>query len=216
MPLRKPHTLLSSSIFQSFQPTLPAKRDLKDQSRRIALTCSLLGFWAASALALQEGPVDTYAACLSSLNQQVSDPQTMPCQTALSDTTLTSDQLAHVHAAIGMHQLTQNKMATAREALERALELAPLDPWVQANLGSLLLREENFGQALSAYNRALNTLIQAQEGNRQQMPIRTNIAAVYLNRSLVLRALGRYDEAHQDYARYREIAGFSKQSAGGT
>ena len=184
------------------------------QLHRITPICLLLGLWATSAqAALQEDSTDTYTACLSSLNQQVSNPDSEICQTALSDPTLTSDQLAHVHAAIGMRQLTQNKLATARNAIERALELAPLDPWVQANLGSLLLREKNFEQALSAYNRALNTLIQAQEGNGMRLPVRTNIATVYLNRSLVLRALGRYDEAHQDYGLYRDIAGFSKQNA---
>ena len=63
---------------------------------------------------------------------------------------------------------------------------------MQGNYGNLLLLEQNFGDALAAYDRAL-TLPGADH------------ASLYLNRSLALRAIGDYAGAQADFAQYLEL-----------
>ena len=97
-------------------------------------------------------------------------------------------RLFAILAALAIQYLRGDDLASARREMNEALSIAPEDAGIQGNLGVLLLREGDFLAAVNALNNMLTT-----------DPARLADPAVYLNRALALRALGRYDEAAKDY-----------------
>ena len=134
-------------------------------------------------------PVDQgLQACFATLYAQT--PDTEPCETAsLAADPATS---ARASSALGMIHAGRGELRLARRYIEQALQRRPDDAIVQGNHGNLLLLEQNFADALAAYDRAL-TLPGADH------------ASIYLNRSLVMRALGDYAGAQADYAQYLRL-----------
>jgi tetratricopeptide (TPR) repeat protein len=102
---------------------------------------------------------------------------------------------AQITAAIGSLHLRKGDLAQARTFLEEARQLAPADAIVQGNYANLLVRQGQFAAAIEAYNAVLTTA----ELDRR------STAALYLNRALALRAIGRYDEESKDFALYQEL-----------
>ncbi len=108
---------------------------------------------------------------------------------------------ARFNAALGALHLRKNALDRARFYLDTAIQLHPNDPIVVGNYANLLLREGAFVSAIETYNRLLSLPL-----DPQSMP------AVYLNRSLALRATGRYDEAAKDTALYLAMVGVTASS----
>ncbi len=132
--------------------------------------------------------------CFRSLT--VKPPQLKACETALNHV-VDPAMLARVHSALAWQHSKLDRFQDAETAINRALGIAPEDPIVQANLGNLRLQLRNYNEAVAAYNTSLL--------NR---PSLQHEAAVYLNRSLALRGLGRYEEAKLDYEAFRQLAGY--------
>jgi len=151
-----------------------------------------------------EASVD--AACYAMLNrpgQEIGARQA--CEDALSDAaadTGPSAKLreARLYSAMAMLRAQRNDLPAARADMNRALALAGNDDIVLGNQGSLLLREGAYRNALDTFNAVLARLL-------EQAPDSTLQAPLYLNRSLALRALGRYDEASKDYRLYLMLSG---------
>jgi len=106
---------------------------------------------------------------------------------------------AQATASLAMIKVREGNLPAARELMNQALGSAPNDSMVMTNHGSLLLREREFAAAVVAYD----TVLAQQFDKPTDATLRP---ALYLNRSLALRALGRYDEAAQDFAAYLQYA----------
>jgi tetratricopeptide (TPR) repeat protein len=133
-------------------------------------------------------------ACFASL--RLAHTTLAPCIGALARVPEQSIESAQVYSAMALVHARQTNLLAARNAMDAALSITVDDVIVQGNLGSLLIAEGNFGGAVLAYNAALAL---ASEN--------ITLAALYLNRSLALRALGRYDEAAKDYDLYLTLGG---------
>lgn len=164
----------------------------------------------AATLTGPESALDT--ACFATLNRPVQEVGAeQVCDAALSDAAADPGPLgrvrqARVYSAIAMLQAQRNDLRTARDNMNRALALAGDDNIVIGNQGNLLLREGAYGNALAAYNEVLGRLL-------VQAPESPLHAPMYLNRSLALRALGRYDEASKDYQLYLILTGVESPPA---
>ncbi len=113
---------------------------------------------------------------------------------------------ARLHSALAMLRAARNDLSGARARMNQALALAADDYVVRSNQGNLLLREGAFRGAVDAYNSVLSQLLAEESDASLQTPL-------YLNRSLALRALGRYDEAHKDYQLYLVLTGVETSAA---
>lgn len=156
------------------------------------------------ATALAQSPLDT--ACFELLNRPLPEVgAAQACNTALADAaagTSPDSRLreARLHSAVAMLEARNNNLPAARNSMHRALALAADDNVVLSNQGSLLLREGDYRGAVAAYNTVLSRLLAQAPDSPLQAPL-------YLNRSLALRALGRYDEASKDYQLYLILTG---------
>ncbi len=100
---------------------------------------------------------------------------------------------AHAHSALAAHAQRQGDLALARRHIELALASEPAGGIILNNFANLLLAEQNYADALTNYESALNDVTLS----------RTDIAAIHLNRALCLRALGRYDAAKDAYLAHK-------------
>jgi len=148
-------------------------------------------------LCLAQGvAADVLLDCFASMHDELA--ATALCDTALASP-LEDAQRSRAQAALAMVQARRGDLVQARINMNRALAAAPADQVVLANHGTLLLREQEYAAALAAYDDV--------SGRSATIPLeRTSQMALYLNRSLALRALGRYDEAARDYLLYRQLA----------
>lgn len=144
------------------------------------------------AIVAQTPPASPLDACLATTRADPVDIET--CQTALSASAPTSVERARAHAALAIQYARMDDLRRARSAIDEALRLAPQRADIQGNLGIILLREGAYAAAVNAFNNML--------ANDPEMLYEP---AVYLNRALALRALGRYDEAAKDYALYLDL-----------
>ena len=126
---------------------------------------------------------DRITACYASL--QATDATAMPCIEALQ---IADDleQQAQIASALAVIMARSGDLLRAEEFMEQALTLQPTNPNVLINLGNLRIKQQRFNEAIEVYGRA-------QDYGALEEP------ALYLNRSLALRALGRYDDAKKDY-----------------
>jgi tetratricopeptide (TPR) repeat protein len=159
---------------------------------------------AIDAPAQAESPLDT--ACFELLNRPLPEVgAAQACDTAMADVAADTSPAgrvreARLRSAVAMLEAANNNLPAARNTMNRALALAPEDNIVLGNHGSLLLREGEYRSAVEAYNTVLSRLL-------EQAPDAPLQAPLYLNRSLALRALGRYDEASKDYQLYLILTG---------
>ena len=153
---------------------------------------------------------DTYnssAACLDAANRSAPPTRLSTCKRALTNASLPDVERAQVSAVISATLLKSGDIYGARVAIQQALKISPQDSLVQANLGNLLMYEGDYQQAILAFN---NALFEPDVSTFRTPVPATTQAALYLNRSLALRALGNYAEAEKDYALYLQLTGFAK------
>ena len=129
------------------------------------------------------------AACIASVQMQPVDPG--PC-TLASQALIEPDRRAVALSILAVQHLHLDDPVVAAETLEEALTLAPRNPYVQANAGTFYLHANDFSGAIAAFGHA-----QALAGD--------DIPAVYLNRAIALRGIGRYAEARADYDYYEAL-----------
>ncbi len=134
-------------------------------------------------------------ACLMSLTG--SPPRTDDCIAAL-ELNYPAPLAAQLNSALALQYARLGQIRAAETALNTALALDAGNPVVQGNLGNIQLLSGNYSEAVNAYN---NALAQPSEARHQ--------AAVYLNRSLALRGLGRYQEAKQDFDAYLNMGSYN-------
>lgn len=169
----------------------------------------LLGAGASLAQPLQDSDAtaNQTLACFASLHTTPVSVQ--PCQLALQSAGTSSLERAQLHSALSMLLLQQDQLEAARLEMDAALAIGDLDDVILANLGSLLIREEDYRGAVIAFNNALSTTTTT----TAPTSARLHNAVIYLNRSLALRALGRYDDASKDYATYLALFGLAPAQA---
>lgn len=117
-------------------------------------------------LATTEGLSD-FAMCAFFLNHHELALSTIELATAKSDAN------AVAWARQGAMLMTMNRLAAARECFQHSLMLEPNKPEVLANLAGICVRQEDYEQALSLYNRALaqESVPQAVEEQRNKVLI---------------------------------------------
>ena len=100
------------------------------------------------------------------------------------------DDKALLLSHLAILQFKQGQKPDALITISEAVTIAPKNPAVIINLGHLRIRQGLFLEALEAFDLA------SQLGAIRE-------PAVYLNRSIALRGLGRYLEARENYVQYR-------------
>jgi tetratricopeptide (TPR) repeat protein len=136
-------------------------------------------------------PGSSVTACFGSIHQALVIIE--PCERALMELSSTANDpetTAEVKSALAIQFARKSQLPQSRVLLEEAIADSPQNLTVLVNLGSLNVYEGNFDAALAAYDRAL--------------AMRTD-PYIYLNRSLALRALGRYAQAQNDYDAYASL-----------
>ena len=133
------------------------------------------------------------AACYSAIASSPDNPSTLQiCSAALTEqVTAPASERAHLLSAmVWLHAL--NRDITASNSALRQIDAdVRNDPVVLNNLGGALLLQQRYDSALAEFDQA--------------MAIATDpktTAMVQLNRSLALRALGRYTDAAEAYDDY--------------
>lgn len=126
------------------------------------------------------------ATCYASLTVEVISTTT--CDAAIA----VADELdrARMASAMATRHARSSQFARAEELIEVALASQPNDPVVLINLGSMRINQERFDEAVDAYLHAQDIL---ETSGAAPEPV------LFLNRSLALRALGRYADAKRDY-----------------
>lgn len=135
----------------------------------------------------QTSPEELFTKCYESQNSQQPDKE--PCKIALQFATLQDDK-ALLLSHLAILQFKQGQKPDALITISEAVTTAPKNPAVIINLGHLRIRQGLFLEALEAFDLA------SQLGAIRE-------PAVYLNRSIALRGLGRYLEARENYVQYR-------------
>ena len=135
----------------------------------------------------QTSPEELFTKCYESQNSQ--QPDEGPCEYALQFATLKDDK-ALLLSHLAILQFKQGQTSDALTTINEAITLAPKNPAVIINLGHLRIRQGQLLQALEAFDLA------SRLGAIRE-------PAVYLNRSIALRGLGRYLEAQENYVQYR-------------
>ena len=135
----------------------------------------------------QTSPEELFTKCYESQNSQQPDKE--PCEYALQFATLKDDK-ALLLSHLAILQFKQGQKPDALTTISEAVTIAPKNSAVIINLGHLRIRQGLFLEALEAFDLA------SRLGAIQE-------PAVYLNRSIALRGLGRYLEARENYVQYR-------------
>ena len=135
----------------------------------------------------QTSPEELFTKCYESQNSR--QPDRAPCEHALEFATLEDDN-ALLLSNLAILQFKQGQKPDALITISEAVTMAPKNPAVIINLGHLRIRQGLFLEALEAFDLA------SQLGAIRE-------PAVYLNRSIALRGLGRYLEARENYVQYR-------------
>ena len=135
----------------------------------------------------QISPEELFTKCYESQNSQQPDKE--PCEHALQFATLKDDK-ALLLSHLAILQFKQGQTPDALSTISEAVTIAPKNPAVIINLGHLRIRQGLFLEALEAFDLA------SRLGAIRE-------PAVYLNRSIALRGLGRYLEARENYVQYR-------------
>ena len=137
--------------------------------------------------ASQTSPEELFTKCYESQNSQ--QPDTESCEHALQFATLKDDK-AQLLSQLAILRFKQGQKPDALITISEAVTIAPKNPAVIINLGHLRIRQGLFLEALEAFDLA------SRLGAIRE-------PAVYLNRSIALRGLGRYLEARENYVQYR-------------
>ncbi len=132
-------------------------------------------------------PEELFTKCYESQNFQ--QPDKDPCEYALKFATLKDDK-ALLLSHLAILQFKRGQKPDALITISEAVTIAPKNPAVIINLGHLRIRQGLFLEALEAFDLA------SQLGAIRE-------PAVYPNRSIALRGLGRYLEARENYVQYR-------------
>ena len=135
----------------------------------------------------QTSPEELFTKCYESQNSQQPDKE--PCEYALQFATLKNNK-ALLLSHLAILQFKTGQKPDALITISEAVTIAPKNPAVIINLGHLRIRQGLFLEALEAFDLA------SRLGAIQE-------PAVYLNRSIALRGLGRYPEARENYVQYR-------------
>ena len=135
----------------------------------------------------QTSPKELLTKCYESQNAQQPDEES--CEKALEFATLKEDK-ALVLSNLAILQFKQGQKPEALKTITEAITIAPKNPSILINVGHLRIRQALFLEALEAFD--LASRLGA-----------TREPAVYLNRSIALRGLGRYLEARENYVQYR-------------
>ena len=143
----------------------------------------------------QTSPEELFTKCYESQNAQ--QPARGPCEKALQFATLKDDK-ALLLSNLALLQFKQGQKPEALTTITEAITIAPKNSSVLINLGHLRIRQGLFLEALQAFDLA------SQLGAIRE-------PAVYLNRSLALRGLGRYLEARENYIQYRLLVDQTNQ-----
>ena len=135
----------------------------------------------------QTSPEELFTKCYESQNSR--QPDEKPCEHALQFATLEDDK-ALLLSNLAILQFKRGQKPDALITITEAITIAPKNPSVIINLGHLRIRQGLFLEALEAFDLA------SRLGAIRE-------PAVYLNRSIALRGLGRYLEARENYVQYR-------------
>ena len=149
---------------------------------------ALMGPEQARAEDVAVNPGSSVTACFGSIHQALVIIE--PCERALTELSTAANDpetTAEVKSALAIQFARKSQLPQSRVLLEEAIATSPQNLTVLVNLGSLNIYEGNFDAALVAYDRALAMHVDPY---------------IYLNRSLALRALGKYAQAQNDYDNY--------------
>ena len=135
----------------------------------------------------QTSPEELFTKCYESQNSRQPDKE--QCEHALQFATLEDDK-ALLLSNLAILQFKRGQKPDALITISEAVTIAPKNPSVIINLGHLRIRQGLFLEALEAFDLA------SRLGAIRE-------PAVYLNRSIALRGLGRYLEARENYVQYR-------------
>ena len=135
----------------------------------------------------QTSPEELFTKCYESQNSQQPDKE--PCEYALQFATLKDDK-ALLLSNLALLLFKQGQTSDALTTISEAITIAPKNPAIVINLGHLRIRQGLFLEALEAFDLA------SRLGAMRE-------PAVYLNRSIALRGLGRYLEARENYVQYK-------------
>ena len=148
--------------------------------------------------AATSGPAEALAdveACYAAIRAgDTGSASIQPCVDVAANPQLDALTQAQVHSAMAWHYARSGSIDASRNALTSIGAQYQNDPVVQNNLGNMYLAQKQFSAALQAYEMALSGLGAG--------PAR---AAVQLNRSMALRALGRYEDAYLAYQSYLDL-----------
>lgn len=136
-------------------------------------------------------PDEVMATCSASLYRDPADLQ--PCMQAIeiAPDGNAAQQVgkARLQSALALQYAKRGDLVQARLNINNALHRAPTDWVVRAHEGNIYIYESEFAAALAAFDDALRAAPSPPP-------------ALFLNRSLALRALGQYDAAQLDYQRF--------------
>ena len=148
--------------------------------------CALL---TASVSTGEEGIVKNTLAnnCYASLSE--SKPDVAQCESALKSTN-DSQEKALLLSNLALIQANAGQFQSAQASMVEALKQDPRNFSVLVNLGNLRIQQRLYREALQSYDAAV-----AVGAIREP--------AIYLNRSIALRGLGRYAEARENFIQYK-------------
>ena len=160
----------------------------------------LLAFMLHSSITLSEvlhnSTKEIITKCFESQNSK--NPFSEFCESAFKLATLKDDK-ALILSNLALLQFKKGQKTKALISIDEAISLAPSNSSVIVNLSNIRIRQSLFLEALEALDLA------EQFGARQE-------PALYLNRCIALRGLGRYAEARENYIQYRLLISPSGQN----
>ena len=131
-------------------------------------------------------------------SQRSKKPKSDFCEKALKFATLKEDQ-ALILSNLALVQFKKGQKTAALNSITEAISLTPSNSSVLINLSNLRIRQSLFLEALEALDLA------SQLGARQE-------PALYMNKYIALRSLGRYLEARENYIQYRLLIETTNQN----
>jgi len=107
---------------------------------------------------------------------------------------------ANAHHTYGLYLSALGRQDEARAQMQRTLELDPLAPFANANLGSIYWSSHDFDRAIQQLKRALE--------------IDPNFPDAHFFLGQVYESLARYDEASEEFEKYRALSGLPYEFKG--
>ena len=135
-----------------------------------------------------ESPEQLLGACFASATHERIDHAA--CEYAAAVFADNPAQLARIDSVRAVLLARSGHFEPARDLAGQIAFTHSGDHVVLANAGTVAIYDGRFAEAVEAFDQAVTL---AEPGD---------LGAIYLNRSIALRGLGRYGEAHQDYLAY--------------